>query len=390
MLERHGSEFNISREKRNAWPRLSLQANRDPDDNGSFAPRRLLSTAAYRLAPIQCLHSALCIATAGSHHVSLPARTTISRMSRAKQTATLSGMIDGDMEEDTLAGNAFPSPDSNQENTGPPARKVGRTKTKPAAKRFTKPPSRRTSRSSTTAQKQKVTKTKAGGKRAPLLDQTNRQYEGDTEEVDDLPLQATQEGLVAEEAEIRPKGKRKAPPKESDKLPRKAASRQIGAKEKDGEFEYTPTTARTKNVSQSNGPGRQTSAQPRQGNRGVQASQSGADIEPLEPSPVLPRYHEPSCRGFGGARSESQPRRQNPIKRYRAGSASDTERAGDPAIRRKLGDVTRKFETLDLKYRNLREIGIKEADANFEKLRVQSEARAKGTVFSLHFQHELT
>jgi hypothetical protein len=65
--------------------------------------------------------------------------------------------------------------------------------------------------------------------------------------------------------------------------------------------------------------------------------------------------------------------RQEPGYRRRAGSASDTER-GDPNLRRKLGDVTRKFENIDLKYRNLKEVGIGEANANMEKLRKQCEA----------------
>jgi hypothetical protein len=59
--------------------------------------------------------------------------------------------------------------------------------------------------------------------------------------------------------------------------------------------------------------------------------------------------------------------------RRRAGSASDTER-GDPNLRRKLGDITRKFENVDLKYRNLKEVGINEANANIEKLRKQCDA----------------
>lgn len=59
--------------------------------------------------------------------------------------------------------------------------------------------------------------------------------------------------------------------------------------------------------------------------------------------------------------------------RRRAGSTSDTER-GDPNLRRKLGDITRKFENVDLKYRNLKEVGINEANANMEKLRKQCDA----------------
>lgn len=58
--------------------------------------------------------------------------------------------------------------------------------------------------------------------------------------------------------------------------------------------------------------------------------------------------------------------------RRRAGSASDTER-GDPNLRRKLGDITLKFENIDLKYRNLKDVGVHEATANAEKMRKQCE-----------------
>ena len=65
--------------------------------------------------------------------------------------------------------------------------------------------------------------------------------------------------------------------------------------------------------------------------------------------------------------------RQEPSYRRRAGSASDTER-GDPMLRRKLGDVTRKFENVDLKYRNLKDVAVSEANNNVDKLRKQCEA----------------
>lgn len=65
-------------------------------------------------------------------------------------------------------------------------------------------------------------------------------------------------------------------------------------------------------------------------------------------------------------------RPQDATYRRRAGSASDTER-GDPNLRRKLGDITLKFENIDLKYRNLKEVGVHEATANAEKMRKQCE-----------------
>lgn len=72
------------------------------------------------------------------------------------------------------------------------------------------------------------------------------------------------------------------------------------------------------------------------------------------------------------ARTENR-RPQEPSYRRRAASVSDTER-GDPMLRRKLGDVTRKYENVDIKYRSLKEVAITEATTNVERLRKQCEA----------------
>lgn len=72
------------------------------------------------------------------------------------------------------------------------------------------------------------------------------------------------------------------------------------------------------------------------------------------------------------------PSRARQEYRRRAGSASDAER-GDPNLRRKLGDITRKFENVDLKYRNLKEVGIHEANANMEKLRKQCDVTVQAS-----------
>ncbi|XXG99149.1 Transcriptional activator of fatty acid utilization [Hypoxylon texense] len=55
--------------------------------------------------------------------------------------------------------------------------------------------------------------------------------------------------------------------------------------------------------------------------------------------------------------------------------ASDSE-LHEPSIRRRVGDLTRKYENLEAKYRDLREIGIKEAERNYDRLKKQSEDRA--------------
>jgi hypothetical protein len=51
---------------------------------------------------------------------------------------------------------------------------------------------------------------------------------------------------------------------------------------------------------------------------------------------------------------------------------------GDPALRRRLGEMTQKYENLEHKYRDLKEIAVKEAERNFDKLKKQSEEKSKG------------
>ncbi|KAF1987521.1 hypothetical protein K402DRAFT_420322 [Aulographum hederae CBS 113979] len=82
----------------------------------------------------------------------------------------------------------------------------------------------------------------------------------------------------------------------------------------------------------------------------------------------------PPARAVSQSRSSS--RQPGPLAMHRrAGSASDTER--DPALRRKLGEMTKRFENMELKYRDMREVAMSDAQTNFEKLRKTSEQRAK-------------
>ncbi|KAK4157253.1 chromosome segregation protein Csm1/Pcs1-domain-containing protein [Chaetomidium leptoderma] len=50
---------------------------------------------------------------------------------------------------------------------------------------------------------------------------------------------------------------------------------------------------------------------------------------------------------------------------------------GDPALRRRLGEMAQKYESLEHKYRDLKEIAVREAERNFDKLKKQSEERSK-------------
>ncbi|KAK3901935.1 chromosome segregation protein Csm1/Pcs1-domain-containing protein [Staphylotrichum tortipilum] len=50
---------------------------------------------------------------------------------------------------------------------------------------------------------------------------------------------------------------------------------------------------------------------------------------------------------------------------------------GDPALRRRLGEMTQKYESLEHKYRDLKEVAVREAERNFDKLKKQSEEKSK-------------
>jgi hypothetical protein len=50
----------------------------------------------------------------------------------------------------------------------------------------------------------------------------------------------------------------------------------------------------------------------------------------------------------------------------------------DVSLRRRLGDLTKKYENLEMRHRDLREVGVKEAERNFDRLRKQSEKQTAG------------
>ena len=47
--------------------------------------------------------------------------------------------------------------------------------------------------------------------------------------------------------------------------------------------------------------------------------------------------------------------------------------ASDSTLRRRLGDLTRKYDSLESRHRKLQEVGVKEAERNYDRLRKQSE-----------------
>ena len=308
-------------------------------------------------------------------------------MPKPKTIASLSGFVESDMDDEleNATPEAFPTPESNQENNVAPAKK-GRAKGKAASAKFTKTkaPARRVSGGAAVTKKRGAPRKKAVEKREPLTEQTNIQRESDTEEVDDFEKQASEIVDPIEDVSVEEEVKKQSTKRKPAARGRKKAGPVIeqvepepevqnNGVEKDGEFEYTPTVNRQKKISAKAAGAAQ--------NASKEIPDTQAEPMDIEPS-SLPidedAIPQSVYRQTSNFRAQNKNRQPSVIRR-RAGSASDTERTGnDPAIRRKLGEMTKKLDSLELKYNNLRDIGVKEAESNYDKLKAQSESKTKG------------
>lgn len=316
-------------------------------------------------------------------------------MPEPKTITSLSGSVESDMDDEleNAMPEAFPTPESNQENNVAPVRK-GRPRGKAAAAKFTKTkaPARGVSGGAAVTKKKAAPKKKAAGKRQPLKEQTNIQHGSDTEEVDDFEAQKNKDADSIEDVSVEEEVKKqpvKRKPAARGKKKAEAEEKEAGTEveapnqtiERDGEFEYTPTVSRrSRTVAKPAGAVHKAVAGRSRAAKEIPETQT----EPMEVEPsslhmdedVIPQSVYRQTSNF---RAHSNTRQPPAISR-RTGNASDAERtSNDPALRRKLGDLTKKLESMELKYNNLREVGIREAESNFEKLKVQSEAKTKGT-----------
>ncbi|EKG15713.1 Monopolin complex subunit Csm1/Pcs1 [Macrophomina phaseolina MS6] len=277
-------------------------------------------------------------------------------MSRRAAQPSLSYMVDDSASEDEFAKDSVAhNMTSDSLENAAPARKraVGRPKaaaaTKvPAAKaqRMT----RRTSGSSTVAGKAKVAK-KAPPKRKALAERSEPNA-SETDEIEDY--------AIPEE------------PEESAPLARsKGRGRQ---KQADDSAIAQQPVKKPK--------GRQTKKEPSSepGTMVIPETQDAEDPMDVEPSiediPELPET-QPPPKKQSRARSVSKQRGQAPYRRP-GSAASEVERSSnEPALRRKLGDLTKRFENLDVKYQNMRHVGVRDAETNYEKLKRSTDDRAK-------------
>ena len=302
-------------------------------------------------------------------------------MPKVKQQATLSGLVDSDSEDDQFG---IPTPDSAAENKMPAKKVRGRPKaapTKPAPTKVTKTkakaPARRTSgRLVAKAMEMEVDAMPAPArtktKRPALKDRTN-QYAGDEDELDEFDRNVVMDGTVEDSMVAAKKTKSKVA-----KMAVVARGKSGKAPKQNDSIQEAPEAAKPKaRATKKTGPAKKEKPAEPSPEKIVQETQyeemdvdTDADMDEVVEEPI-----SKPARSISRTHSHSR-QRQTSVQRRRAGSASDTER-NDPALRRKLGEITKKYEVLNIKYQDLRQIGVKEAERNMDKLRKEGESTNK-------------
>lgn len=224
----------------------------------------------------------------------------------------------------------------------------------------------------------------------------------------EMPAQEAMEETIPEYDSVHDEKGEPPTINESSKQPPKAAKAKAAAPTRgrgrgravsaqlhtDGGFEFTPSSARQGDHHVAD---KEQAASP----LGHMETREGEDPEVEDSHPIeepatelvdeTPSYKHKAASPVKSGRSRlsilRNPQDSSPRKRKLGGiGGTDSEHGGDPELRRRLGDMAKKHEALESKFRNLREIGVVEANTNMEKLRKQNENIVTGTSLSL-YQH---
>lgn len=318
-------------------------------------------------------------------------------MTKAGALGSRSKSVNSDMVEDVhdREMEALPTPDSNKEVSAP-VRKARATRGRPKATATTsakaKPASRRLSGKVAVVKQEAPTKNKSTTARAALKEQKTRKTQRRNEAVvdegreqvesDGYETTASFDELVTKE-QVSKRGRPGKKQQEPEAL------QEAKAVENDGEFEYTPTVVRQSNAlkKSSRDPLKKPSqtAQATAGKRNPSADPPyPSKVIPIPETQTTPMDLDPSNVPEGVAhlqnsngKGANSRQRQSLLLTKRTGGTSDTEKPPDDT-RKQLEEMTRKFETLDTKYKRLKEVGIQEAQANFSSLKERAAAQNKG------------
>ncbi|KAL6233203.1 hypothetical protein BDW75DRAFT_215731 [Aspergillus navahoensis] len=151
--------------------------------------------------------------------------------------------------------------------------------------------------------------------------------------------------------------------------------------ETDGEFQYTPTGVRQQKAIEKPEKQSEPTGQKHRKSATAASEEDIPDAEPtvqevVEETIIQEEASEPVSTSLEKRRqSSSRALQSSPLKRKSGGG----ERGTEPELRRRLGDLAKKYDTLENRYRTLKEIGIVEANANMEKLKKQCESMANAS-----------
>ncbi|KAF3043813.1 hypothetical protein E8E12_010520 [Didymella heteroderae] len=288
---------------------------------------------------------------------------------------TVDSASEDEMTYDEL--NAMPTPDSNTENKAPGrkarAKAAQSTKTASATKATAKgrPAARAAEAKKDTAATKKAP-TKAGRK---ALAERKNGAASDPEEADELdeeeeatevaePAKPAKRGRPAKakkaQEEEEPAEEEPAPAKRGRKAaPKTKATGKPRSTKRGAESETEPETFTIP----------ETQAEPDADPMDIEDSIEAEEIPESMPPPPRPSAR-PSARRTAASRT-----RQPSAAGRRAGSVSDTER--DPAMRRKVGDLTKKLEAMTAKYETLKEVATSGKESSFEQLKKRTDQVAK-------------
>lgn len=305
--------------------------------------------------------------------------------------STLAGLIGSDSDEGQIGGgDSLLTPDSSAISMAPAKRGPGRPKAGPAKSTTTgrvtktKAPARRTSgrvKAVKAADKAPAQTTK----RKALADKTNQQTAEDIEDVDDLDQNedvAMAEADELDDFDVAVNEKISKPTKKKPTTSRAKSMKEVSTHtDYSIKVDETPEAPRVGPRDARKG-GKTKKDAIVESEKEISETQVPAEMdvddnieegedETLNISEDMETVEAPPTRQ---KRSALQPR-QAAFSRQ-GGISSDIER-NDPALRRKLGELTKKCDKLEVRYRDLKEIGIKDADREFDKLKKQMDEREK-------------
>lgn len=313
-------------------------------------------------------------------------------MPKRKATTKLSGLVGSD-DEDVMQVNGTDSgPDPDTE------RPAKRARGRPAAKATEGklPPPMNTRSGNTTVQaeaqkpaaKKKRGRPKGSGGRSPTdggeQEVSEKEEPKQTKRPTAKAQEKSDEAASDDDLQVPQDNAPKATKNTRDAKPttgrgrKKASSNVEKLIKSDGEFQYSPSPRKTKSFDKpkqrTESPTEQEMEVDEADNTVPESQKSAGDVvdETIIEGPAPRRSLSPTKSIF---HRSSIPRFSlSPQKRRPEEGKSSTE----PELRRKIGDLTKKCDTLENRYRNLREIGIVEANGNMEKLRKQCDAMTIG------------